>query len=155
MLGDFNGWLGKGTDAEDIIGPYNPSNEDKQTACGSEHGKELKETLQLLSLSALNGRDEKSSGSTFIGDDLEFKGTVVDYIACDASAGVHGMIVHKDITIDRGDHRIITALVPVRRKSKRKRKQKECELKLAHNVLEIGKFYYRTRSYQSAINTLK
>ena len=36
-----------------------------------------------------------------------------------------------------------------------KRKQKECELKLAQNVLEIGKFYYRTGSYQSAINRLK
>ena len=36
-----------------------------------------------------------------------------------------------------------------------KRKQKECKLKLAQNVLEIGKFYYRTGSYQSAINRLK
>ena len=36
-----------------------------------------------------------------------------------------------------------------------KKKQKECELKLAQNVLEIGKFYYRIGSYQSAINRLK
>ena len=36
-----------------------------------------------------------------------------------------------------------------------KRKQKKCKLKLAQSVLEIGKFYYRTGSYQSAINRLK
>jgi len=34
-------------------------------------------------------------------------------------------------------------------------KYRECELKLAQNILEIGKFYYRTGSYQSAINRLK
>ena len=53
MMGDFNGWLGKGTDAEDIIGPYNPSNENKRNACGTIHGIELKDTLQQLNLSAL------------------------------------------------------------------------------------------------------
>ena len=36
-----------------------------------------------------------------------------------------------------------------------RKKAKECELKLAQNILEIGKFYYRTGSYQSAINRLK
>lgn len=36
-----------------------------------------------------------------------------------------------------------------------KKKQKECEWKLARNILSIGKFYYRTGSYQSAINRLK
>lgn len=34
-------------------------------------------------------------------------------------------------------------------------KKKECEAKLAQNVFEIGKFYYRTGSYQSAIIRLK
>ena len=85
MMGDFNGWLGKGTDAEDIIGPHNPSNEKKQNAYATIHGRELKDTLQQLNLSALNGRDEKSSGSTYIGDDLKFKGTVVDYIRKDCT----------------------------------------------------------------------
>ncbi|HJO57284.1 MAG TPA: outer membrane protein assembly factor BamD, partial [Nitrospinaceae bacterium] len=36
-----------------------------------------------------------------------------------------------------------------------KAKQIECEFKLAQNVFEIGKFYYRTGSYQSAIIRLK
>ncbi len=36
-----------------------------------------------------------------------------------------------------------------------KKKQRECEFKLAQNVFEIGKFYYRTGSYQSAISRLK
>lgn len=36
-----------------------------------------------------------------------------------------------------------------------KTKQKECELRLAQNIFEIGKFYYRTGSYQSAIIRLK
>ena len=36
-----------------------------------------------------------------------------------------------------------------------KKNQRECELKLAQNVFEIGKFYYRTGSYQSAIIRLK
>lgn len=34
-------------------------------------------------------------------------------------------------------------------------KAKECRNKLAENILEIGRFYFRTRSYQSAINRLK
>ena len=36
-----------------------------------------------------------------------------------------------------------------------KKKKRECELKLAKNVFEIGKFYYRTGSYQSAIIRFK
>ena len=36
-----------------------------------------------------------------------------------------------------------------------KLKQKKCEFKLAQNIMEIGRFYYRTGSYQSAINRLK
>ena len=38
---------------------------------------------------------------------------------------------------------------------KAKRKRRECELKLVKNILEIGRFYYRTGSYQSAINRLQ
>ncbi|KMP12165.1 hypothetical protein UZ36_01695 [Candidatus Nitromaritima sp. SCGC AAA799-C22] len=34
-------------------------------------------------------------------------------------------------------------------------KKAECEVSLAQNVFEIGKFYYRTGSYQSAITRLK
>ncbi|MFQ5673509.1 MAG: outer membrane protein assembly factor BamD [Nitrospinales bacterium] len=34
-------------------------------------------------------------------------------------------------------------------------KARECRNKLAANILEIGKYYFRTRSYQSAINRFK
>ena len=36
-----------------------------------------------------------------------------------------------------------------------KKKLQKCKLKLAESVLKIGKFYYRTGAYQSAINRLK
>jgi outer membrane protein assembly factor BamD len=38
---------------------------------------------------------------------------------------------------------------------KAKKNKKQCELRLAENMFEIGKFYYHTGSYQSAIPRLK
>jgi outer membrane protein assembly factor BamD len=38
---------------------------------------------------------------------------------------------------------------------KAKKNKKKCALKLAENIFEIGKFYYHTGSYQSAIPRLK
>ncbi len=38
---------------------------------------------------------------------------------------------------------------------KAKKNKKKCELRLAENIFEIGKFYYNTGSYQSAIPRLK
>ena len=38
---------------------------------------------------------------------------------------------------------------------KAKKNKKKCELRLAENIFEIGKFYYTTGSYQSAIPRLK
>jgi len=39
--------------------------------------------------------------------------------------------------------------------SQAKQKTNECDFKLAKNVLEVGKFYYRTGAYLSAISRFK
>lgn len=68
-------------------------------------------------------------------------------------------LASRDQTVTRSAlaqfERMIKAFPKSSYRKRAEAKVQECQNKLAENILEISRFYFRTRSYQSAINRLR